>query len=106
MAERQDVLSKFIKDTCNVEPKGIVEISEGSAKCFVIEAENDKFFFKIYHDKFDRSTLENEILVCGYLIQKGFTVSCFIESINNKYIETFCDSLCTLQKYIEGDTVR
>lgn len=106
MAERQDVLSKFIKDTWNVEPKGIVEISEGSAKCFVIEAENDKFFFKIYQEKFDRSTLENEILVCGYLIQKGFTVSCFIESINNKYIETFCDSLCTLQKYIEGDTVR
>ena len=106
MVETHSVLAAYIKDTWNVETKGIVEISEGSAKCFVIETENKKFFFKIYQGKFDRSTLENEILVCRYLIQKGFTVSCFIESTNNKYIETFCDSLCTLQVYIEGDAIR
>lgn len=106
MAERHDLLSKFIKDTWNIDPKGITEINEGSAKCFVIEAEKEKYFFKIYQGKFDRCTLENEIFVCSYLSKKGFAVSCFLESTNNSYIETFCDSLCTLQKYIVGTTVR
>ena len=104
MAERHGILSKFIKDTWNIDSKVIMEINEGSAKCFVIEAEKEKFFLKIYQEKFDVCTLNNEISVCSFLSQKGFPVSCFLKSKNQTYVETVQDSLCTLQKFVEGTT--
>lgn len=106
MVENHSLLAEYIKNTWNIVSKEIAEINEGSAKCFIIAAENEKFFFKIYQSKFDRCTLANEICVCGYLSEKGFAVSTFLESVNGSYIESFCDHLCTLQKFITGTTVR
>lgn len=100
------VLSKFLKATWGISSKKINEIKEGSAKCFAIETENDKFFLKIYQEKFDICTLENVIFICDFLGKKRFSVSCFLKSKNRMYIEKFQDNLCTLQKYIDGTTFR
>ena len=104
MEETHGFLAKFIKDTWNIDSKAITEINAGSAKCFVIEAEKEKFFLKIYQEKFDICTLNNEISVCSFLSQKGFLVSCFLKSKNQTYVEMLQDSLCTLQKFVEGTT--
>ena len=104
MEETHGFLAKFIKDTWNIDSKAITEINAGSAKCFVIEAEKEKFFLKIYQEKFDICTLNNEISVCSFLSQKGFPVSCFLKSENQTYVEKVKDSLCTLQKFVEGPT--
>lgn len=102
--EYHSVLSTFVRKTWNIDSKSIIEINEGSAKCFVIEAEYDKYFFKIYQEKFDSCTLDNEIFVCGFLTNKGFSVSSFLQSQNAMYVEKFQNNLCTLQKYIVGTT--
>ena len=104
MAETYGVLSNFIKETWDVDSRKITELNEGSARCFAIESENDKYFLKLYQEKFDRSTLGNEIFTCDFLSKKGFAVSCFLESKNKTYIEIFQNNLCTLQKYIVGTT--
>ena len=87
-----------------INTKKIIALTEGSAKCFIIEDGSDRYFFKIYQEKFNPQTVANEISVCNYLTKKGFFVSTFIPTNQGTYIEKMNGKLCTVQKYIDGTT--
>ncbi len=94
----------FLTETWNIFVNKITELTEGSAKCFIIESKTGKYFFKVYQKKFDLNTLSNEITICDFLTKKGFWVSTFLLSKNYRYVEEFKGKLCTLQNFIDGIT--
>lgn len=98
-------VSDFIGKTWGVFPTEIREIQAGSAQCYTVETNAGKYFFKVYQEKFDRHTIQNEVAVCNFLSDKGFAVSRFLESVNHTCMETVRDRVCTLQKYIDGISV-
>ena len=94
----------FLTETWDIIVNRIAELPEGSAKCFIIESESDKYFFKVYQNKFDYKTLSNETTVCDFLTKKGFCVSSFLLSKKRRYIEEYKGKFCTLQYFIDGIT--
>ncbi len=94
----------FLTETWNIFAGKITELTEGSAKCFIIESKTGKYFFKVYQKKFHLNTLSNEISTCEFLTKKGFLVSTFLPSKNCRYVENFNGKLCTLQNFIDGIT--
>ena len=94
----------FLNETWNISVKKITGLTEGSARCFIIESKTGKHFFKVYQEKFDHNTLSNEITVCDFLTKKGFCVSTFLLSKKCRYVEEFKGRLCTLQNFIDGIT--
>lgn len=94
----------FLAKTWDLKANKIIELLEGSAKCFIIDDKTDRYFFKVYQEKFNPQTVANEISVCNYLTDKGFFVSTFIPTNQGTYIEKMNGKLCTLQKYIDGIT--
>lgn len=97
-------LIEFIKSTWGIHPKKMAALIEGSARCFIIENESGRFFFKVYQDEFNEDTLRNEIYICDFLSKKGFSVSTFLKTNAGTFIERFCQHWCTLQNYIDGFT--
>ena len=95
---------ELLHNTWGIAPRKVIQINEGSADCFVIETVSDKYFLKIYQEKFDRESLKNEVALCGFLLEKGFSVSHFLRSLNGMYVEIYDNRFCILQKYIYGIT--
>ena len=98
------IISELLIDRWNIKSKNCVELKKGSARCFVVSSEDERYFLKLYQDKFDWEKINNEILVCNYLCKRGYHVSEFIIDRDGRYIERINDRLCTLQKYIDGVT--
>lgn len=88
----------------DIEIKNVIEVTESSARCFILDDGRKKYFFKMYQEKFNFQMVDNEIAVCSYLKEKGLFVSEFIRSNRGTYIEYIDGTLCTLQKYITGIT--
>lgn len=99
-----DIISEFLIEIWNINAKRIIELAEGSAKCFMIDDGEKRYFFKIYQNKFLLEHVEKEIFVCNFLRENGFCVSEFIPTNRGTYIEYINDRLSTLQEYIEGIT--
>lgn len=104
MKKYENEILIFLTSTWGIEANKVIELSEGSAKCFVIYDKIDRYFFKVYQEKFNPQTVADEISVCSYLTNKGFFVSTFIPTNQGTYIEKMNGKLCTLQKYIDGIT--
>lgn len=62
---------------------------ESSARCFIIENESGRFFFKVYQDEFNEDTLRNEIYICDFLSKKGFSVSTFLKTNAGNLLNVF-----------------
>ena len=71
----------------NINAKRIIELAEGSAKCFMIDDGEKQYFFKIYQNKFLLEHVEKEIFVCNFLRENGFCVSEFIPTNRESRID-------------------
>lgn len=83
----EDIISEFLIETWNINAKRIIELAEGSAKCFMIDDGGKRYFFKIYQNKFLLEHVEKEIFVCNFLRENGFCVSEFIPTNRESRID-------------------
>lgn len=100
--ESNHSIIEFIIENFAITPKDVKRINDGSANCYKIICDEQKFFLKEFQSKFDYDSLDREIRICKKVEQFGISTSQFIQTLKGKYILYEKGHRLHLQKYIDG----
>ena len=79
-----------------------IKIERGSADVYLIYTNNGKYVVKHFLKKHTYDRVYKELIICDYLRERGICIPSYIQSSNNKRLDTYDNRIYTISTYIEG----
>lgn len=65
--DKGNILANLIFERYNIEISKMKKTKFGTADCYIVYSKNDRYFLKVYLDKYDKEQIEKEVTICQLL---------------------------------------